>query len=85
MTPRTAYADDIYLWSQEQAALLRALPGGQHNLPNALDLETIAEEIESVGRSELSTVQSCLTLFMVHLIKLAALGLEAQPSRHWIA
>ena len=37
---------DFYAWTQEQASLLRA------GKLNAVDIENIAEEIESMGRSE---------------------------------
>jgi hypothetical protein len=83
MASRTAYADDFYLWSQEQAALLRALPGSGRDLPNALDIENIAEEIESVGRGELGRVESYLVQVVIHLLKLASLGDEAEPASHW--
>jgi hypothetical protein len=83
MASRTAYADDFYLWSQEQAALLRDLPRAASDLPNALDIENIAEEIESVGRSELGKVESYLIQIMIHLLKLASLGDDAEPASHW--
>lgn len=45
LCPATAYADDIYGWAMEQAAALRA------GDLSALDREHLAEEIESLGRS----------------------------------
>ncbi|GJE61708.1 DUF29 domain-containing protein [Methylobacterium trifolii] len=45
-TGGTAYADDFYTWTQEQGARLRA------GDLSALDREDLAEEIESLGRSE---------------------------------
>jgi hypothetical protein len=42
----TLYDSDFYAWANEQAALLRA-----GRLSEA-DVENIAEEIESMGRSE---------------------------------
>jgi hypothetical protein len=83
MASRTAYADDFYIWSQEQAALLRALPGSGRDLPNALDIENIAEEIESVGRSELGKVESYLGQIVIHLLKLASVDDAATPTQHW--
>ena len=41
-----AYDDDFFAWTQEQARLLRA---GELT---AVDVENLAEEIESVGRSD---------------------------------
>lgn len=58
MSQSVTYDDDAFLWSEEQARLIRALKAGRRDLPNALDLDNIAEEIESVGRSDLHTVQS---------------------------
>lgn len=78
----TAYHDDIYAWSQEQAAVLRRLAASRPDLPNELDLEHVAEEIEDVGRSELRTVESFLELMLRHLLKIASAP-EARPARHW--
>jgi hypothetical protein len=83
MASRTAYADDFYLWSQEQAALLRDLAHAGRHLPNALDIENIAEEIESVGRSELNKVRSLIERVLTHLLKIASLAEDAEPVRHW--
>ncbi|MFC7053463.1 DUF29 domain-containing protein [Hansschlegelia quercus] len=65
------YDTDILLWSERQAALLRELKTRAPGLPNDLDLENVAEEIESVGRSQLDAVESFLRLIFLHLIKLA--------------
>jgi hypothetical protein len=62
------YEDDFALWSAEQAALIRA---GKFD---RVDLENVAEEIESLGRSEKQEIQSRLTIILVHLLKL-----EYQP------
>jgi len=83
MASRAAYDDDFYVWSQEQAALLRALPRGSRDLSNALDIENIAEEIESVGRSELNRVTSLIERVLVHLLKIVSLTDDADPIRHW--
>jgi hypothetical protein len=56
MSDITFYEDDILAWSEQQAAALRRLVG-RRDLPNELDLEHVAEEIEDVGRSELNTVR----------------------------
>ena len=58
-----AYQKDFYAWSQEQAALLRA-----GRLTDA-DVENIAEEIESIGRSERRELVSRLTVLLLHLLK----------------
>ena len=58
-----SYADDFYGWAHEQAARLRA--GDWH----ALDVANIAEEIETLGRSEASALRSSLRLIAMHLLK----------------
>lgn len=82
MNGPTAYADDIYAWSREQAAVLRRLAETRRDLPNELDLEHVAAEIEDVGRSEVRAVRSFVELALVHLLKLASVP-EADPARHW--
>lgn len=75
------YDDDIVTWSEEQAAALRAL-AARPELSNALDWEMIAEEIESVGRSQTKGVLSALTLMLVHILKYASAP-TAQSTRSW--
>ena len=60
------YDTDILAWSQRQAAVLRDL-AARRDLPNELDLDHVAEEIEDVGRSELNAVQSFIRLCLVHI------------------
>jgi Domain of unknown function DUF29 len=57
------YERDFYAWANEQAALLRA-----GRLTEA-DLENIAEEIESMGRSEKRELVSRLKVVLTHLLK----------------
>jgi hypothetical protein len=78
------YDDDILLWSEEQAALIRRLGRTRRDLPNELDLENVAEEIESVGRSELASVESYIELILLHLIKLSTEPMS-DAARHWRA
>ncbi|MCF4127379.1 DUF29 domain-containing protein [Methylobacterium sp. SyP6R] len=61
--PMTAYADDIYGWAMEQAAALRT-----GNL-SVLDRENLAEEIESLGRSEFNRLVSFYALVQLHMLK----------------
>jgi hypothetical protein len=63
-----SYGEDVYLWSVQQAAALREAAAAGSNLP--VDWENVAEEIESVGRSELSAVESALVRVIEHLLKL---------------
>ena len=64
--------------------MIRRLRETVHGLPNDLDVENVAEEIESVGRSELATVESYIELILVHLIKLAVEP-DANSVLHWSA
>ena len=57
------YEQDFYAWANEQAALLRA-----GNLA-AADIENIAEEIESMGRTEKRELVSRLAVLLLHLLK----------------
>jgi hypothetical protein len=59
----TLYAEDFYLWTQQQAALLRA---GQWQ---QLDYDNLAEEIESVGRSEKRELGNGLEVLLTYLLK----------------
>ena len=68
MDARASYEEDVYLWSQQQTRLLREAAAAGSSLP--LDWENVAEEIESVGRSELSSVESALVRVIEHLLKL---------------
>lgn len=62
------YDEDVYLWSVEQAAALRQAAASGTNLP--VDWENVAEEIESVGRSDLKSFNSALVRVIEHLLKL---------------
>jgi hypothetical protein len=62
--PRAAqYETDLYAWSNEQAQRLRLLK------PDGIDWENVAEEIESLGRSDKRAVGSNLNVVLKHLIK----------------
>jgi hypothetical protein len=78
----TLYDDDILLWSEQQAAAIRRLGRNAREIPNELDIENVAEEIESVGRSELAAVESYLELIFVHLIRLLVEP-DSTSVRHW--
>ena len=82
MSDSTLYDDDILLWSEQQAAAIRRLRETARGLPNELDIENVAEEIESVGRSEFAAVKSFLRLILLHLLKLAAES-DSAAAAHW--
>jgi hypothetical protein len=82
MSDPTLYDDDILLWSEQQAATIRRLGSRGRDIPNDLDIENVAEEIESVGRTELAAVKSFIRLIFVHVIKLVVEA-DADTARHW--
>jgi hypothetical protein len=83
MDQRTLYDEDIYAWAQQQAEALRRLAETGRDLPNELDLEHVAEEIEDVGKSELHRTISLLTQALVHVIKAHA-DPASQARGHWL-
>jgi hypothetical protein len=58
-----SYDDDFYSWTIEQAHLLRAGQAAE------LDWSNIAEEIESMGRSERNQLTNRLAVLLAHLLK----------------
>ena len=82
MSRSALYDDDVLLWSEQQADVIRRLGRTRRDLPNELDIENVAEEIESVGRSELASVESLLRLLLVHVIKIASVP-TAPAISHW--
>jgi uncharacterized damage-inducible protein DinB len=57
------YEQDFYQWTQQMATVLR---NGHFD---QLDIENIAEEIESLGRSDRRELKSRLTVLLMHLLK----------------
>jgi Domain of unknown function DUF29 len=57
------YDTDIALWSERQANALRRRAG------NEIDWENVAEEIESLGRSDRREIRSRLEVICKHLLK----------------
>jgi hypothetical protein len=57
------YEQDFYAWTQHQAALLRA------RKVQTLDLANLAEEIESLGRSDKRELGNRLRILVLHLLK----------------
>ena len=57
------YDQDFYAWASEQAALLRA------GKLSAADIDHIAEEIESMGKTEKRELVNRLTVLLTHLLK----------------
>lgn len=65
-----SFDEDFALWSSEQAALIRA---GRFD---RVDLENVAEEIESLGRRDKREIRSRLEVLLSHLLKW-----EKQPEK----
>ena len=62
------YDRDFYLWTQTEAAKLRR--AGEARLNLDLDFDNLAEEVESMGRSQLRSLESTLARVIEHLLKL---------------
>jgi len=58
-----AYDDDFFAWTQEQARLLRDGELAE------IDVENLAEEIESMGKSIRRELRNRLALLIMHLLK----------------
>ena len=69
------YDGDFHAWTQDQGRKLRA------GCFSELDLANLAEEIESMGRSEKRELTNRLTVLLKHLLKWAAQ--PARQSRSW--
>ena len=64
VTDGALYEDDFVSWTERQAAHLRE---GRLDL---VDLANIAEEIESLGKSQISALRAAYRLIAMHLLKL---------------
>lgn len=74
------YDDDFYAWTQNQAVVLRTMTVAD----NRFDRENVAEEIESLGRSERDAVRSQIRRIIEHFLKLAHSPAQ-QPRFDWMA
>ncbi len=71
------YDDDVLLWSEHQARLLRQHAAGEPgNEPP--DWANIIEEVESVGRDQLHAVESLLAQALAHMLKAEAWPLSRE-------
>ena len=77
------YDTDVLLWSEQQAALLRRLAGGER-VNDQIDWHNVIDEVESVGSEQLHAVESLLMQALAHMAKA-----QAWPSSgdvpHWQA
>jgi len=77
---RSLYQEDYYAWTRQQAAELSRLAA--RRVSSTLDLANLAEEIESLGQSDLNTVRSQLRRIIEHLLKLE-FSPAAEPRAEW--
>lgn len=59
----SSYDRDLFAWSEEQGRLLRA------RVTIGLDWDNLAEEIDSVGKSQRSEIRNRLKIVLQHLLK----------------
>ncbi len=75
------YDADVLEWSEHQARLLQQHAAGKPG-NEAPDWANIIEEVESVGRSQLSAVRSLLTRALEHDLKCKAWP-QSRDVLHW--
>jgi hypothetical protein len=80
-TDRT-YDGDLTLWAEDQARALRSAARARINVP--VDWENVAEEIESLGKSQGRELASRIRNVLVHLMKLQA-SPATDPRAGWRA
>ena len=68
---------DFYSWTRQQAAALRQAAAERVNTSAPLDWENLAEEIESMGRSQAQELFSRYYRLLTHLLKW-----QHQPTQH---
>jgi hypothetical protein len=59
----TEYERDFYSWAFDQARLVR------EGRWEGVDLENVAEEIESLGREQFAKLESALRVLLMHMLK----------------
>jgi hypothetical protein len=75
------YEADFVLWAETQAVALRRAADAGSNLP--LDWYNLAEEIESLGRSQRRELKSRLANLIEHLLKLE-FSSASRPRAGWL-
>ena len=74
---------DFLRWTIAQAAALRHAGTMRINTPDPIDWESVAEEIEALGRSERAQLRSRIAVILEHLFKLALLP-ATDPRAGWL-
>jgi hypothetical protein len=77
---RRLYDRDFFAWTQQQAALLRRAATGEPT--SDLDLQNLAEEIESLGKRDRRALAAQLACITEHLLKLQH-ARAAEPRPGW--
>ncbi len=80
-SPAKLNEEDFVRWTEAQAATLRKAACLGINLP--LDWENLAEEIDSLGRSQRRELRSRIATIIEHLLKLQC-SPAAEPWTNWI-
>jgi len=62
------YGRDFYAWAVDQAEKLRGWP--EHLRPNGIDIDNLAEEVESLAKREARRFESLLERIFLHLLKM---------------
>ena len=74
------YDQDLVRWNEEQALALREAANAGWNAP--IDWENVAEEIESLGKSDRRALASHVAIVIEHLLKLQS-SPASMPGRGW--
>ena len=91
MDEGTLYDTDIVAWADQQSSAIREVASTRPDLSNLLDWEHLAEEMESLSRTELKSVTNPLRLVLVHMLKAyadpdsPALGHWRHEVRNWLS
>ena len=76
MGQNTLYDEDLVAWTEKQADALH------RRAANEIDWDNVAEEIESLGRSERNELRSRIRTILDHLIRLQT-SPAPEPTRGW--
>ncbi len=79
--PDGLYDQDVLIWSEQQADLLRRLAAGER-VNDAVDWANVIEEVQDVGQSQLRSCEGLLRQAMLHLLKLHAWP-ESRSAGYW--
>ena len=74
------YETDFHAWSRQQVEALRAAARAGSKL--ALDFETLAEEVEDLGKGLRTELRRCVETIVEHLLKLQ-FSPSAEPRAGW--